>query len=378
MENLAHTLLGLTLAKAGLERATPLATTALVVSSNLPDIDVITGTGGTIAYLNHHRGFTHSLVGLALLSLVLTFVLAWVDRKFRLRRDPFRRPLRPVIIFAISYLGGLGHLLMDFTNNYGVRPLIPFSDRWFYGDIIFVVDPWIWLILGSAAVWLTTVDPGRAAVLPRLFIALRLIFWIVVGAGTALVIALALREPAGRLDPVPLLARLVWFGGFLIILTGVATGWGRAGARLARYSLAILLFYYAGMWMAHQSALGQARDSIPAEGLTTVSAWPTPANPALWSAVATTDRTAYTRLVRLNQDAPEWRELPLLEPQLLDALKRTRYTRDFLDFMRYGAANVEERADGYTVTLRDLRFNLSLRADIDREMNVVSAHARWN
>jgi hypothetical protein len=82
--------------------------------------------------------------------------------------------------------------------------------------------------------------------------------------------------------------------------------------------------------------------------------------------------------VRLNQDAPEWRELPLLEPQLLDALKRTRYTRDFLDFMRYGAANVEERADGYTVTLRDLRFNLSLRADIDREMNVVSAHARWN
>jgi hypothetical protein len=46
--------------------------------------------------------------------------------------------------------------------------------------------------------------------------------------------------------------------------------------------------------------------------------------------------------------------------------------------MRYGAANVEERSDGYRVTLRDLRFNLSLRADIDREMNVVSAHARWN
>jgi inner membrane protein len=378
MENLAHTLLGLTLAKAGLERATPLATTALVISSNLPDIDVITGTGGTISYLNHHRGFTHSLVGLALLSLVLTLTLVWVDRKFRLRRDPFRRPLRPVMVFAISYLGGLGHILMDFTNNYGVRPLIPFSDQWFYGDIIFVVDPWIWLILGSAAVWLTTVDPGRAAVLPRLFIALRLIFWIVVGAGTALIIALALREPVGRLEPVPALARLVWFGGFLIILTGVATGWGRAGARLARYSLVILLLYYAGMWMTHQSALRHAKDTVPAEGVTTVSAWPTPANPMLWSAVATTDRTAYTRLVRLTQDTPEWRELPLLEPQLLDALKRTRYTRDFLDFMRYGAANVEERADGYTVTLRDLRFNLSLRAYIDREMNVVSAHARWN
>lgn len=378
MENLAHTLFGLALAKAGLERATPLAATALVVSSNLPDIDVITGAGGTISYLNHHRGFTHSFVGLALLSLALTLFLVWLDRRFRLRRDPFRRPLRPLMIFAVSYLGGLGHILMDFTNNYGVRPLIPFSDRWFYGDIIFVVDPWIWLILGSAAAWLTLTDPGRAAVLPRFFIAARLIFWVLVGAGTALVIALALREPAGALDPVPTLARLIWFAGFVVILVGVATGWGRAGARLARYSLAALFVYYAGMWMTHESALRQARDSVPAESVASLSAWPTPANPTVWSAVATTDRTAYTRVVRLTEDSPEWRELPLLEPQLLEALRRTRYTRDFLDFMRYGTVSIEERPGGYTVTLRDLRFNLALRAELDGEMNVLSARAGWN
>ncbi len=196
--------------------------------------------------------------------------------------------------------------------------------------------------------------------------------------GTALLIAFALREPAGGLAPVPTLARLAWFAGFIIILAGVATRWGRAGARLARYSLAILFLYYVGMWMTHESALRHARDSVPVEGATSVSAWPTPANPLLWSAVATTDQKAYTRLVRLTNDAPEWRELPLIEPHLLDALRRAEYTRDFLSFLRYGTANVEERAGGYTVTLRDLRFNLSLRAVLDGELNVVSAEARWN
>ena len=27
---------------------------------------------------------------------------------------------------------------------------MPFSDRWFYGDTLFIVDPWLWLILGGA------------------------------------------------------------------------------------------------------------------------------------------------------------------------------------------------------------------------------------
>src|SRR5918911_1721036 len=176
MENFAHTLLGLSFAKAGLERATPLATTALVVSSNLPDIDVLPRTllGDTSAYLEYHRGFTHSFLGLALLAVILTLLLTWIDRRFRLRRDHRRRPMRPLRLFWIAYLGGLGHTFMDFTNNYGVRPLLPFSPRWAYGDIVFVVDPWIWLILGSTVAWLTTTNSGRA------------LFWLAVGIILAL------------------------------------------------------------------------------------------------------------------------------------------------------------------------------------------------
>src|SRR5260370_39350928 len=100
MENLAHTLLGLSFAKAGLERVSPLATTALVISSNLPDIDVLSRVqGGAVSHLEYHRGFTHGFVGLLLVAAALTLGLMFIDRRLRLRRDPFRRPLRPMRIF---------------------------------------------------------------------------------------------------------------------------------------------------------------------------------------------------------------------------------------------------------------------------------------
>src|SRR5205085_7192503 len=247
MENFAHTLLGLSLAKAGLERATPLATTALVVASNLPDIDVLMRIGGdTSAYLEYHRGFTHSFVGLALLALIITIILTLIDRRFRLRRDHRRRPMRPLRLFWIAYLGGLGHTFMDFTNNYGVRPLLPFSPRWVYGDIVFVVDPWIWLILGSTVVWLTTTNSGRA------------FFWLVIGITLSLFMSLAPHRLMKGLPTLPTIAYVIWFSGMGLIIVGALLGLGRKGERLARYSLLILAMYYGGMWMAHQSALKQA------------------------------------------------------------------------------------------------------------------------
>jgi inner membrane protein len=38
------------------------------------------------------------------------------------------------------------HVFLDFLNNYGVRLLMPFSGRWFYGDALFIIDPWLWII----------------------------------------------------------------------------------------------------------------------------------------------------------------------------------------------------------------------------------------
>jgi len=368
MENLTHTLLGLSMAKAGLERATPLATTALVVSSNLPDIDVLSRLeDGTAGYLQYHRGFTHGFVGLAILAAALTLLLMFLDRRFRLRRDPFRRPLRPVRIFFIAYLGGLGHTFMDFTNNYGVRPLLPFSNRWFYGDIVFVVDPWIWLILGAGVVWLTTTDAAHKLI------------WLVIGTFVALAVAFALRHPYdSQTMAVPTMARGIWFVGLAIVVAGCVFRWRRSGEKLARYSLMLLCVYYCGMWMAHQSALKEARTSLKTPGVTSMAVWPAPANPVMWQAAAQTSGAVHTRNVNLADKQDQWREQPALDPKLAEALRQSDDSRAFLDFMRYGTANVEERPDGTTVvSLRELRFNLTMRVELDRDLTVTSTEVHW-
>jgi inner membrane protein len=41
----------------------------------------------------------------------------------------------------------LSHPLLDLLNTYGVRLLMPFSNRWFYGDALFIIDVWLWLAL---------------------------------------------------------------------------------------------------------------------------------------------------------------------------------------------------------------------------------------
>jgi inner membrane protein len=366
MENFSHTLLGLSLAKTGLERTTPLATTALIVSSNLPDIDNLTWLwGGTISSLEHHRGITHSLLGLGVLAAVLTFALTFLDRRFRLRSDPFRRPLRPFRIFLLSCLGGLGHTFMDLTNVYGVRPLAPFSRHWFYGDLIFVADPWIWLILGSAVVWLTTTDAARTFV------------WVIVGTIAALIVAFALRAPAEHLPVIPGTARMIWFCGLALIVSGSLFGWRRAGSKLARYSLFVLALYYCGMWMAHQSAMKQAQASLPDKNAASLAAWPTPANPFFWQAAAITADSVYLSDIDLATKQSDWRELSNLDPKFIEPLRQSAEARVFIDFMRYGSANVEEHPDGYTIVLRDLRFNLRMQVEMDRALTVKSTDARW-
>jgi membrane-bound metal-dependent hydrolase YbcI (DUF457 family) len=367
MENVAHTLLGLSLAKAGLERVTPLATTTLVISSNLPDLDVLSRlTGGTLAYLEHHRGFTHGFLGLVLLAAALAFALTLLDRRFRLRRDPFRRPIRPMRIFGLACLGGLSHTFLDYTNTYGVRPLLPFSARWFYGDLTFVVDPWIWLILGVAVVWLTANTTGRT------------VFWIVIGVLASLLVALFARTSSPEFPlTISTSMRVVWFAGLLLIIIGAVSGLGRLGAPVARYSLILLALYYGGMWMARQEARRQGVLSLPVESASATVAWPTPANPLTWQIVAADDRAIYTRYLNIIDSEGEWRELGALDPKFTNALRQNRDARIFLDFTRYGAAAVEERDDEFSVALRDMRFNLQMHATLDRQLQVQAVEVRW-
>lgn len=128
--------------RAGLNRKTALATLTLTLAAEAPDLDVIGGTvRGSAFGFAHHRGFTHSFLGILLDAVVVVgFVyLLWRIRGRKINDS--KVPPRWGLLFLYACLGGLSHILLDFTNNYGVRPFWPFSERWYSWDIVFIVEP---------------------------------------------------------------------------------------------------------------------------------------------------------------------------------------------------------------------------------------------
>ena len=134
------------LSRAGLNRRTALATSTLVIANNLPDIDVGVFATNTVA-MSFRRGWTHGPLADAVLPIALTGAMLVYDR-YRKKRSP-EDVVRPAQILLLSYIGVFLHVFMDFTNSYGVRLLMPFSERWFYGDALYIVDPWLYLSLGT-------------------------------------------------------------------------------------------------------------------------------------------------------------------------------------------------------------------------------------
>ncbi len=147
MDPITHTLAGATMARAGLDRRTPLATAALLLGANAPDIDIVTGFfGDENATLACRRGWTHGpLAMLALPFVVAGLLLVW-DRFVRRRRSPAAVPAAGMALLQIAALGVLSHPALDWLNTYGIRLLMPFSDAWFRGDSVFIIDPWLWLV----------------------------------------------------------------------------------------------------------------------------------------------------------------------------------------------------------------------------------------
>lgn len=148
MDNLCHTLVGAAMGEAGLKRRSRLAHAALMIGANLPDIDVLVFATSTPS-VEFRRGWTHGVAAQVLLPVVLVLTLLLVAR----RHDRAGDPVRPGWLLVCAYLGVYSHVFLDYLNNYGVRLLTPFDWRWFYGDAVFIVDPWLWASLGLG-VWL--------------------------------------------------------------------------------------------------------------------------------------------------------------------------------------------------------------------------------
>ncbi|HZP16526.1 MAG TPA: metal-dependent hydrolase [Terriglobales bacterium] len=152
MEPITHFLTGACLGRAGFNRQTALATATMTLAAEAPDLDVLWGFKGPVYGFAHHRGFTHSFLGVFLVSAVVTGFMYLIWRLRGRKTNLPDLPPRWGRLYLLAYIAGLSHILLDFTNNYGVRPFWPFWEKWYSWDIVFIVEPalYIFLLAGLA------------------------------------------------------------------------------------------------------------------------------------------------------------------------------------------------------------------------------------
>lgn len=164
MEPVTHVLTGACLARAGFNRRAAYATFAMAGAAELPDIDSLWGFRGPVEALQHHRGITHTFLGVpfeaAFVVLVCYGIHRWRTARYARRPKPvaegdhipIERPLTAVparwgALYGFSVIALLSHLLLDYTNNYGIRPFYPFNPHWYAASIVFIFDPLILALL---------------------------------------------------------------------------------------------------------------------------------------------------------------------------------------------------------------------------------------
>jgi inner membrane protein len=130
------------------------ATAACVLAAELPDADYVYRLRGPLVYFQHHRGWTHALWSLPLqaaLVVALFYLLHATRRGWKQRRSTEEpSPANWPALFGMALLALGSHLLLDWTNNYGVRPFAPFQPRWYAGELVYIVEPLLLLVLSLA------------------------------------------------------------------------------------------------------------------------------------------------------------------------------------------------------------------------------------
>ena len=174
MDNITHSLTGWALGQAGLKMQTRKGLAVLILGANMPDIDVFFGWVGW-APLAMHRGFTHGLVGGVLVMPPLLAGLLWLLDRWQVGRGATFKsglPMRFGWLVALAYFATLTHPLMDLLTTYSVQLLSPFSNLWFHADGLFIIDIWLWPLLGGA-IW-TNTSTRRRSTWSRILPAMRL------------------------------------------------------------------------------------------------------------------------------------------------------------------------------------------------------------
>jgi inner membrane protein len=290
-----------------LNRKTGLATLTLVLASETPDLDIVSLFGGSVSYLQHHRGITHTLLGA---PFVAAGTLGLVYGVYRLLLSRGRKPKLPPnwrLLYLYALFAVLIHVFLDFTNSYGVRPFAPFNPRWYSWDIVFILDPIILAVL-----------------------------------------LLALVTPA-------------LFGLISEEIGAHKYRRGRGAAIFALICFGALIYLHD---FEHRRAVNLLKSVTYADqDPRRVSAYPSPLNPFVWYGVVETRDFLESTLVdpRAGQIDPEGtailRHKPEETPATL-AAKKSRLGQVYLDWAQYPVVEADQMPaeEGYKVEFIDLRF----------------------
>jgi inner membrane protein len=168
MEPVTHFLTGACLGRSGFNRRTAYATLAMCLAAEAPDIDILWGWRGPVSGFEHHRGITHTFLGAPFMALAVAG-LVWLIHRVR-KKPPAAAP-RWGLIWLFALIADFSHILLDFTNNYGIRPFFPFNPHWYSWSIVFIFDPLIFLALLASLVmpWLFGLADSEIGVRRRPF-----------------------------------------------------------------------------------------------------------------------------------------------------------------------------------------------------------------
>ncbi len=337
MDNVTHTLIGLSLAKAGLGKKTALAVPALLIGANLPDVEFVWHLGRG-SFLDSHRGISHTPLGIMGLSFCLAAAL-WLYHRFK--HPASGRPPALILLWGLALFGMMTHPFFDFLNDYGIRPLLPFSSAKYYGDLLAILDPWIWLILGCALALMTRSNRGRAGC-------------VLLGLAGLLIVVVGWWP----------ITAILW-----VSIAALSLGFGRflrdRGFNPARAALVALVLYLGALAVARQVVLANARATGPqlvSGRLEQIDVIPArPQSLLRWTVVLQASNRYYLadvglgdwhrhppqlQIVQKNLDNPYFRKS--LEDRDMAALAR---------FARFPSVTVEPATEGTAVLLRDLRYS---------------------
>jgi inner membrane protein len=270
MDNVTHTLIGALLGETVARTTQPdprglqgevrrnLLVATAAIGSNLPDVDVLYSfIGGKINYLLQHRGHSHTIIGALALAAIAFAITRW-----RLKSRGHSPAPRDVLWLAsVFVITPLLHIGMDFTNNYGVHPFWPLSNRWFYGDAVFIAEPLLW-----------------AACAPLAFTFRTLLARLIVAAVLAIGIGLALFSGLVPLRPAIVLIIVI---GTLLLLAWRTTQQQALAAGVVVW-LAVTIMFVASSQVAARRIETIASTLFPDAHSVDHVLTPMPANPLCW------------------------------------------------------------------------------------------------